>query len=43
MPTITVHMDRKCKRCGKKGATNAGVCLRCVADALDRKLPKPTK
>lgn len=41
--TITIYVDRKCKICGKKGATNAGVCLRCVADAIKRKVDKPTK
>ena len=31
IPTITVDMNKLCKRCKKKGATNSGYCLRCIA------------
>lgn len=34
MPTITVNMDKKCKRCGKGGATDGGYCLKCVLKNL---------
>ncbi len=33
-PTIIVDMDRPCRRCGKPGAANGGVCLRCAANLL---------
>ena len=31
---INVHLDKKCKRCGKGGATDNGVCLACIAKAV---------
>ena len=31
---IHVDLDAKCKRCGKGGATQSGVCLACVAKAV---------
>jgi len=33
---IIIDMDRKCKRCGKKGATQSGVCLKCVTKAIQK-------
>ena len=30
MTTITVNMDRPCRRCKKKGATDGGYCLKCI-------------
>lgn len=29
--TITIDMDKKCKRCGKKGATQSGFCMKCIS------------
>ena len=31
---ITINLDVKCKRCGKGGATQSGVCLPCFNKAL---------
>jgi len=31
---ISVDLDRKCKRCGKGGATQNGVCLPCINKAI---------
>ena len=36
MPTIEINLDKKCKRCGEKGATKNGLCLKCVTLALQR-------
>ncbi len=36
MARITIDLDIKCKRCGKKGATEGGTCLSCIALALER-------
>ena len=38
-PTITIHLELKCVRCGKKGAMltptgKANICLRCCAKAV---------
>jgi hypothetical protein len=33
VPTITIHIDAKCTRCGKAGAVAenpSGLCLRCI-------------
>jgi len=30
---IEIDMDRTCKKCGGKGVTGGGVCLRCVGNA----------
>ena len=31
---ISVDMDKPCKRCGEKGATQNGYCLRCCAQLI---------
>jgi len=31
---ITIDLDKKCKRCGKGGATPGGICMGCVAKAV---------
>lgn len=31
---IKVDLDAKCKRCGKGGATQSGVCLPCINKAI---------
>jgi hypothetical protein len=33
---ITIDMDAKCKRCGKKGAMPTGLCLACVTKGIER-------
>lgn len=32
--TIVIDTDRRCIRCGKKGATQSGYCLACVIKNL---------
>lgn len=34
IPTFTVNMDEKCKQCGKKGAVNGGICMKCMTKNL---------
>jgi len=31
VPTITIDMDKKCKKCGNPGALRSGYCLKCHA------------
>lgn len=31
IPSITVDMDKACKKCGTMGATESGLCLACVS------------
>ena len=42
VPTITVDWDRKCRKCGKRGATEYGLCMRCIARHV-QKMPRPEK
>ncbi len=35
---IKIDMDRPCKKCGRKGATQYGVCLKCVQKYMLAKL-----
>ena len=28
---ININLDAKCRRCGKGGATQSGVCMACMA------------
>jgi len=32
---FTVNLDKKCKRCGKGGATDGGYCMACVLKNLN--------
>ena len=32
--TLVIDMDKPCRRCGKPGATQGGLCLRCVAEDI---------
>jgi hypothetical protein len=32
--TINIDMDKKCVRCKKPGATDGGLCLKCVAKRI---------
>lgn len=34
IPTINIDLDKKCKHCGKGGATQSGYCLECVAKMI---------
>ncbi len=34
IPTFTINLDAECKRCGKGGATQSGVCLPCITKAV---------
>ena len=36
IPTISIDMDRKCTSCGDAGATEGGLCMKCIADSLRR-------
>ena len=31
---IRIDMDKKCRRCGKKGVGEGGLCIGCVADGV---------
>jgi len=33
---ININMDNKCARCGKKGAMDNGICLKCLTKAIER-------
>ena len=35
MARIEIDLDKKCVRCGKKGATQKGICLKCITKALE--------
>jgi len=36
--TVVIHvdLDKKCTRCGKGGATQNGLCMKCIADGIKR-------
>jgi len=34
--TININMDKKCIRCGKKGAMGNGICMKCLTKAITR-------
>jgi len=36
MARIEIDLDKKCVRCGEKGATQNGLCLKCVTKAIER-------
>lgn len=37
IPTLTINMDKKCAECGKMGASGSGICISCVAKAMEGK------
>jgi len=37
---ISINLDAKCLRCGEKGATQCGLCLKCVGDNIVDKIEK---
>ncbi len=43
IPTITVDMNKKCDDCGKAGACQSGLCLKCVAKRIKRSPMKTRK
>lgn len=32
--SITIDLDKPCQRCGKKGATPGGLCLKCITKKI---------
>ena len=32
--TIEIDFDKKCKTCGKKGACQNGLCIKCTSKAI---------
>ena len=36
---IKVDMDKKCSKCGKMGATQNGMCIKCTGDSIMAKKP----
>jgi hypothetical protein len=34
--TIEINMDKKCKKCGKPGATQCGLCMKCVSKEISK-------
>ena len=36
--TIEIDFDKKCKTCGKKGACQNGLCIKCSSKVLLRRL-----
>jgi len=32
--TINIDLDKKCTRCKKAGATQSGLCMRCIAQGI---------
>ena len=36
IPTLEIDMDKECERCGEKGTTKRGICLKCVADSIKK-------
>ncbi len=37
-PTITINMDKRCVKCGQKGRTDSGYCLKCAGDIIVDKI-----
>ncbi len=38
--TVTIDMDKRCAECGKGGATDSGICMKCASNALRGKKMK---
>lgn len=38
---ITIDMDKKCRRCGKGGSTESGLCLKCVTAKITQPMGDP--
>ena len=34
---VHIDMDKRCAECGKGGATDSGICLRCATQAISGK------
>jgi hypothetical protein len=37
IPTVKIDTDKECSNCGEKGATDSGLCLKCIAARIGRK------
>ena len=37
--TINVDLNKKCAECGKGGAVDNGICLKCTSNAISGKKP----
>ena len=35
--SITIDMDKRCAECDKGGATESGICLRCIIKTMGNK------
>ena len=33
-PIININLDRKCSKCGAKGALDNGICLKCLTKSI---------
>lgn len=42
MTLIKIDMDKRCAECGEHGAMPSGLCMSCVARALDEPMRSPT-
>ena len=36
IPTIIIDMDKKCSTCGKAGACQNGLCLKCISKKIKK-------
>ena len=34
--TVTINMSKRCAECGKFGAADSGICLKCCMKAMDQ-------
>ncbi len=35
---ININLDKKCKKCGKKGVAQNGLCLDCSSDLIEKQI-----
>jgi len=38
--TIKINLDKRCSQCGRKGATQNGLCLGCIKKRILEKMRK---
>ena len=43
IPTIEINMDKKCDECGRDGACQNGLCLKCGFKKLNEKIKDKVK
>ena len=41
--TLIIDMDRRCRRCKRRGATNSGLCVNCVTDEVLKRIASERK